>query len=323
MDSTLILNGRLGNPDDEHRREIESVPGFRCIYRPDDRWLEREIESVVAVCGSLGESWLPRAPRLAWVQLQGAGAEGAIRHYRSRPDLILTNASGVHAIPIAEHLLAMIFALARRLPEFFGLQAKATWDRSIGNRTFEITGRRVLVVGYGAIGQVFAERALALGMKVDAIRRSPGRQQHDDLDRSIRLSGIDALSELLPDADFVVNLLPHTEATDTLFDATTLDLMRASAFFLNAGRGKTVDEPALIDALRSGKIAGAGLDVFADEPLEPDSPLWHMERVIVTPHISGLTPEYDRRLVTILVDNMNRFKRGVELTNTIDRNLGY
>lgn len=289
------------------------------IYRPDDVWLLKNIREVEVVFGWFGERFITNATALTWLQLQGAGPEEALKTFRDRPDVIITNASGVHAVPIAEHFLSMIFAFARKLPDFYRQQLSKDWNRDTADSMTEVAGKHALVVGYGAIGRVFAEKAAALGMSVTGIKRTGGSETDGD----ISIASPNALLDLLPAADYVVNILPYTTESDRMFGADEFAAMKSTACFFNAGRGKTVDESAMIHALQSGGIAGAGLDVFEIERLPEDSPLWEMENVIITPHIAGLTPKYNERLVEIFIENLGRYLRGNELINRVYHELGY
>ncbi len=317
----VLVNGRFAHPSSEVRERLQAVSGeFALMFGGDSDALGEVIESVEVACGGIPDALVSSAHLLKWVQLQGAGAEGALRRYGRIPGIIITNASGVHGAPIAEHLLALILAFARQLHKSIRNQTRSVWDRSIGEGFFELGGKRVFVAGLGAIGLAFAERAAALGMTVTGLRRQPAADPPAGVSKLFRP---EELAAAVSDADFIVNVLPYTPETRGMFDGVVFAAMKSTAIFLNAGRGKTVDEAALIEALRSGRLAGAGLDVFADEPLPGDSPLWTMEQVIVTPHIAGLSPRYDERLLDIFCENLRRYVRGETLMNVVDPSLGY
>ena len=177
----------------------------------------------------------------------------------------------------------------------------------------------MVLIGVGGIGSHTAEVAHALGMRVIAVRRRPEQETPS----IVRTVGIDQLQNVLPEADFVVNTLPLTGETRNLIGEAQLRAMKPTAYLVNIGRGDTMDEEALVRALQQGRIAGAGLDVFASEPLPPDSPLWEMPNVIVSPHYAGQTNRYDERAMAIFLDNLDRYVRGEPLINVVDKLLGY
>ena len=320
MKRFVVVNGRLADRYEETARRLSAISGeFVAEFGPDDTWMDHHIGEVEIVCGSISPHFVARAGTLRWVQLQGAGVEGVVELYSGRHGVIVTNATGIHGIPMAEHLLGMMLSFAHLLHISIRRGVEKRWDRSICDNLFELSGRHALVVGAGSIGAAFAERASALGMKVSAIRRNPELP----VAGASRVESMESLTECLRDADFVIDLLPATEETERVFGKAEFDAMKSGAYFLNAGRGRTVDESALVEALRSGSIAGAGLDVFEAEPLPADSSLWEMENVILTPHVSGDTPEYSRRLLDIFSENFERYIAGKKLNNTIDLDLGY
>jgi D-2-hydroxyacid dehydrogenase (NADP+) len=261
-----------------------------------------------------------QAPRLGWFQQWEAGIDWmAHRRPFAAPDLVVTTASGIHAVPIAEHVFAMLLAFGRMLPTSFRAQERREWlDRERG-RYFELAGEMLLIVGLGAIGTQVGLLGSALGMRVIGIRHSAG-EPPPGIEHVV---GPDQLAEYLPLARAVVLVLPATPATIGLIGARELRLMRPDAYLINVGRGATVDEPALIQALREGTIAGAGLDVFAEEPLPAHSPLWEMENVIVTAHYAGSTPRYNERAMALFLDNLERLTNGAPLRNVANPERGY
>src|SRR5690606_33393510 len=236
---------------------------------------------IAIAAGGVPHALLSAMPRLRWFQQWGAGADWLLRYPEVQElPFVLTSASGVHAIPISEHILALLFAFARRLPQAFRFQQGRRWGAPDWDHLFELAGKTLLLIGVGAIGARTAQVAAALEMHVIGVRRDPGRTAPGVSE----MHAPDALLDLLPRADFVVLTLPLTPETQTLITARELARMKSSAIIVNIGRGGTIDEPALIDALAAGRIGGAGLDVFAEEPLPADSPLWGMDNVIITCH---------------------------------------
>lgn len=270
--------------------------------------------------GSFPRDLLAQAPNLKWFQQWGAGADWLLKH----PDaaehpFILTNVSGIHAVPISEHILAFMLAFARGLPEAIRDQAQHEWRKADERSVFELSGKTLLLVGVGQIGARTAKLAGALGMRVWGVRHDPSR----GVEHVERMSSSHDLPDLLPEADFIVLTLPLTEETRHMISVDEFDAMKKTAYLINIGRGGTVNEADLIQALQKGEIAGAGLDVFEEEPLPKDSPLWEMENVIVTAHYSGSTPHYDERALEIFLENLRRYGAGEKLTHVVDKGRGY
>lgn len=260
---------------------------------------------------------LSDAPRLRWVQTLTAGADSV-----SFPDLlargiVMTNGSGIHAPNVAEHLLGLMLTFARALPDLMRAQQRHEWLNGV--RQFELLGQTLCVVGLGDIGLALAERASAIGMRVTGVRRRdlPVPSFIDSV------SGLDDMQPLLVEADHIALCLPLTPRTDGLFDAARLASLKPSAYLYNIGRGELIDQDALIDALRSGRLAGAGLDVTTPEPLPADNPLWDLDNVLITSHTSGRSPTRLDRFVDLLLDNMARYQADEPLRNVVDPVEGY
>lgn len=325
---TILIRGELIGPATDKRIEAirSRAPEHRVVVAAHDaRELEVDVEQIEIVFGNLPRELWSSATGLRWLQLQGAGADNLPDEARER-DLSVTNASGVHAEPISDHLLALIYAFARDLPLAIRQQQQHTWNYDRRPEVFEPSGKRVLLLGTGAIGHAFARKAAALGMKVVGIRRNPEaplREEGGDTTCYLRLAGPDALRKELPHADVLVITLPLTAETRGMIGSEELGRLPSHALVLNIGRGAIVDQDALIEALRQGSIGGAGLDVFDPEPLPADSPLWDLENVIVTTHYSGITPRYSERLWEIFLDNLGRYVSGEPLRNVVDTKLGY
>ena len=214
-------------------------------------------------------------------------------------------------IAVAEHAVAMMLALARRLPRHVRDMDERRWQRQPVYQ--ELTGTTVCVVGLGDIGTEIARRCLGLGMKVTGVRRDAARG-HDLVSTVYPL---DRLAEALAEADHVVLAIPATRETEGLLDRAMLATMRPGACLYNVSRGSLVDEGALLDAIEAGHLAGAGLDVFAQEPLPADSPFWELENVIVTPHAAGRSVREFDRLCALFVANLGRYRRGEPLANAV------
>jgi D-2-hydroxyacid dehydrogenase (NADP+) len=263
---------------------------------------------------------IARSPSLRWVQTYGAGVEWLLTpEVVQKAELRITNASGVHAQCIAEHVFGMMLSFARKLHIAERQQLAKSWDpvplrQGLGT----LAGKTLGILGLGAIGKRTAEIGAAFGMRVVGYRRDPSA-----LPGVAHVYGERELERVLAESDYVVNALPLTRVTRNLIGVRELAAMRPHAFFVNIGRGATVDTDALVDALANGKLGGAGLDVTAPEPLPPAHPLWTFENVIITPHYSGAHPGYEEQITSIFVDNLRRYRRGEPLLNLVDKAAGY
>jgi phosphoglycerate dehydrogenase-like enzyme len=266
---------------------------------------------VLAISGLWRNDILDRAPRLRFIQSIGAGTDQFPTAALAERGIRLASARGVNARAVAEHAMALVLALSRRLPEARDNQSRRQWRGMIGDlarREDEVGGKTMVVVGLGQIGGQLARLAKAFDMRVVGLRRDPaaGGGAADTVHPMADFAA------LLPEADFVILACPLTEETENLVDAAALRRMKPSAHLVNVARGRVVDEAALVAALRAGQIAGAGIDVTAIEPLAADSPLWGLEQVLITPHTAGETRRYEDNVIEILRDNLGRLRRGEE-----------
>jgi phosphoglycerate dehydrogenase-like enzyme len=259
---------------------------------------------------------LESAPALRWHHAPNAGVNHIITPKYLERDLILTNGAGIHAIPIAEFVIAYMLSHVKHLPKLHQLQAQHQWQR--GFPTEELHKKTLLIIGAGGIGQEIAVRAQAFGMRVFGSRRHPQPVANFD-----KVVGTDEWQNLLPEVDFVVIATPLTKETKGLINEEILRLMRPNAYLINIARGAIVDEPALIKALQAGWIAGAALDTVFTEPLPPDSPLWTLSNVFITPHCSGHSPTVKERSLALFLDNLTRYRHGQPLRNVVDKYAGY
>lgn len=292
------------------------------VLPPDALHPEVLAQAEVMVCGHFAQEWLPQSRRLRWIQFLGAGIEGSLFPELLASDIILTNASGVHAIPIAEHVFGMMLMFARGLHRCVRQQMHAEWNRDgFREQVRELHGATLGVVGLGAIGATVAERGKAFGMRVLATRRHP-QQRPEYVDVLLPSS---RLPELLRESEYVVLCVPLTRETRHLIGEAELRQMRCDSILINISRGAVVDQPALVRALQEGWIAGAGLDVFDPEPLPTDSPLWHLPNVIISPHVSGVTPYYGVRAAEIFLHNLHAFLADdlASMVNVVDQQEGY
>jgi len=264
---------------------------------------------VLVVSGLWRNDLVAMAPRLKFIQSIGAGTDQFDREVLRGRGIRLASAAGVNARAVSEHAMSLILALARRLPEARDNQAKKFWRGMIGDlgqREDELEGKTLVIVGLGRIGGRLAQIARAFDMRVIGVRRDPtgGKGAADEV------HALSALPGLLPAADFVALTCPLTAETTNLIDAAALAAMQRSAYLINCARGKVVDEPALVAALRAGTIAGAGIDVTWEEPLPADSPLWEAPNAFITPHTAGETRRYEDNVLDILLENLGRQWRG-------------
>ncbi len=258
------------------------------------------------------------APRLRWIQLTSAGADRLLDSGFIEGGITVTTVSGLHATPIGEYVLCVMLMFAKGAPRFMRAQARHEWLRYLPS---ELRGKTVGVVGMGHIGEEVARLSKAFGCRVLATKRSltpaSSNEHADELLPAARLP------LLLGESDYVVIAVPLTSETRALIGARELAAMKPGAVLVNIARGAVVDEAALVAALRDGRIAGAALDVFEQEPLPPESPLWDLENVVLSPHISGGTEIYNERAVDIFADNLRHYLRGEPLRNIVDPARGY
>ncbi|MBE1537421.1 D-2-hydroxyacid dehydrogenase [Actinomadura algeriensis] len=255
-----------------------------------------------------------RTPR--WVHIASAGVDKLMFPGLTGSDTVLTNSRGVFDEPIAEYVLGLVLSFAKDLHGTVRLQGERRWRH---RETERITGKRALVVGTGPIGRAIARGFAAAGLRVSGAGRT-ARTGDPDFGTVHATAG---LAAALAEADYVVLAAPLTEQTRGMIDAAALARMRPSARLINVGRGPLVVQDDLVAALRDGRIAGAALDVFEEEPLPEKSPLWELPNVIVSPHMSGDTVGWRDELVELFVDNFDRFATGRPLRNIVDKRLGY
>ncbi len=256
-----------------------------------------------------------RAPALRWVHVAGAGVDAVMTAEIASSDVVVTNARGVFNRSIAETVVAMMLVFVKDMLTTMALQAQRTW---LHRDTEMLAGQTALIVGAGEIGRAIGRSLEALGVDVTGVATS---ERYDEDLGPVRSA--EDLDSLLPRADFVILVLPLTDLTRGIIGPEQLALMKTTARLINVGRGQLVDEPALIAALRSGSIAGAGLDVFQTEPLPSASPLWAMPNVIVSPHMSADFYGWLQALANQFFDNLDRWLDGQPLRNVVDKKLGY
>jgi phosphoglycerate dehydrogenase-like enzyme len=260
---------------------------------------------------------------LRWAHSAAAGVGGSLYPEMVESGVVLTNSAKVHAEPIADTVLAMMLHFARGLDWAVRAQAERRWGKepfeAADAPVRELSEGTVGLLGLGGIGEAVARRALALGMRVAALRRSSA-----DAPQGVEvLTGDGALDRLLSISDYLVVTVPRTRETEGMVGARELALLPRGAVVVNVSRGGIVDEDALADALSTGALRGAGLDVFATEPLPPSSPLWGLPNALLLPHVSGTSHRFWRRETDLIVANLRRYLAGERLLNTVDKHAGY
>jgi len=318
---TPILSARYRARDLE--RIAAAAPGSRLVGVSGEGLADGSLDDVeVLLSGFLGpralERIVARSPSLRWIHSASAGVERVSVLARGRSGIVVTNARGVFSRPVAEYVAMMVLAVCRRLPQLTELQRERTWQPLEGRELRDVT---VGVVGLGSMGREVAVLAATLGARVVATRR---RAEGDAVPPGVELlGGSEALPALLAAADFVVLAVPLTPETDGLIGPDEIDAMRPDAWLVNVSRGRLIDEAALERGLRDGRLGGAVLDAFRDEPLSPASPFWAMANVVVTPHTSWSTDRVLDRSIELFCENLGRYRRGEPLANVVDTEAGY
>lgn len=298
----------------------------------DETWRKTEI---LFTSGS----YLPpieKVPNLRWLHSSFAGVESILSNpLLTLPGLLVTNSSGVAISQMGEYVIMMLLNLGHKLPQMNQAQREKRWieDKQVNLIPKELRGSTVGIVGYGSIGrevarQLYAYGATVLASKRDAMHPEDTGYTPEGLGDPLgnyfhRLYPNEGLPGMLRDCDFVVLTLPHTRETECLFDKEMFEAMKPGSYFINVSRGQLVDEGALIEALNSGHLAGAALDVFTEEPLPPDSPLWTQPNMIITPHISAYSTNMLNQVVDLFIENLKRYLMDEPLYNLVNLEQGY
>jgi phosphoglycerate dehydrogenase-like enzyme len=307
------------------QRLAQQYPGLQIAHRDSYEGIEAELrDAEVVFTISLRPDQFAAAPTLRWIHTPSAAVHQMLFPELINSSVILTNSREVHGPVVAEHVVALMFALAKKIPQSVLLQQERIWGQEIiwneGQRPHEIAGATLGLIGVGSIGGRVARMAASLGMRVIAVREHPEKGTPDGVEQVFPLSELD---QLLVQSDFVVIAAPLLAATERLINADRLARMKPSAYLINVGRGPQVDQAALVEALRSGQIAGAALDVFDREPLAADSPLWNLDNLLITPHTAGLTSKLWQRHYELFSENLRRYTAGEPLLSVVDKHKGY
>jgi len=302
--------------EDEYMQQIHDLGVETVVVKSEGEVLD-EIGDADAYFGRMTPEILAKAEKLRWVQATSAGLDGYYFPELRESDLTVTNIRGIYSDVIADHVFAMVMAFARGLHHYVRNQSRGKWEK--GAPVIHLAGTTLGVVGLGGIGLAVAERGPTFGMRVVGMDPAP-KGKPDFIER---IYSPDELPEMVAESDFVVICVPHTADTEGLFNTEMFGAMKDTAILINIGRGMVVQLDALADALRSGQIGGAGLDVYEKEPLPEGHALWAMENVILTPHVAGISPEIDKRRKALIVENVRRFCAGEALLNVVDNKKGY
>ncbi len=309
---TILVRGTPSG--DEHLQISAAYPEAQVIAAEGEEFL-RQLPEADIVWGALRPSQIPLGKKLRLIQVLSAGVDHMLSPELMASEALLCTTSGMHQETIGEHVLGLMLCLVRKFPAHVLNQREREWRPCEPELLY---GQTIGILGFGAIGQALGRRAKAMGMKVIGIRRHPAPSPYAD-----EVLPECELDRVLPLVMHLVVALPLTPSTDLVVTRERLALLPAGAYFYNIARGKIVDEVALTELLHSGHLAGAGLDVFAEEPLPKENPLWSMPNVLITPHCAGSLPNYRERALEIFLENLRRLYLGRPLLNTVDKRAGY
>jgi len=300
------------------KSKLDKKNGITFLQIGNDDDLKTKIDSLdILVAYKINEKIFSHSSKtLKWVHLGSAGIEQSLFPEILKSKTIITNASGIHAGPVSEFVMGMILYFSKQFlgcEKFKSNQKWAQWE--LAKKTIQLKNKTIGIIGFGEIGKSIAQKAKAFDMKVIATRRLQKKIENKKIvDELIPLS---ELTYLLKNSDYIVVACPLTPLTNGMISKAELGKMKSSAFIINIARGAIIDESALIHALKENKIAGAGLDVFENEPLDKDSPLFELDNVFLSPHISGNFPEYQHDVVVQFAENLNRYLSGKSLKNRV------
>lgn len=315
----IVFTAKISERHQEVLRQQFGQVSFSFFATKEEAGLELESADVLVTYGEdLTEGHIKQYKNLKWIQVLTAGVDKMPLSYLAQSSILLTNVKGIHKIPMAEYTFAAMLQVARNLNEAFQKQQSKKWDNRL--RVDELYEKNLGIIGVGAIGEEIARRAHVFGMNVLGVTRS-GR----DNSFCEKMFTPDRLNQFLPLCDYVVVIVPSTRETFHLIGKDELNSMKSTAVLINIARGSVVDEEALLLHLKEEKIKGAVLDVFSEEPLAENSPLWEMDNCIVTPHVSGRSPRYMERALGVFRENLEQYQRGdfTKLKNIVDCMKGY
>ena len=317
---TLLV---LGKPDDPVVQRVYQVGSDVHIkIAKTSAELTPECDSAPVLLNWLGgaefNQLVAAAPRLEWIHTRHAGVDAALTPAMLANSAVFTNGSGVFSQSLGEFVIAGALYFAKDFPRMLRSKAEHRWQPF---HVEELSRQTIGIIGYGDIGQAIARRARAFGMRVLAVRRDPSPRPGDE--HAHMVQGIDHLHEMLAQCDYVVVAAPLTAQTRHMVGAAEFNVMKPTAIIMNVGRGPVIDEAAMVESLRSGRIRGAWLDVFEVEPLPADSPLWSMENVFLSPHTADQTHYWMNDAMDFFLAQFARWRRGEPLHNIVDKHKGY
>jgi phosphoglycerate dehydrogenase-like enzyme len=316
--------GQWNAPDWFPRKLEQEFPQVHVVNLPDYKHVDEEIvDAEIVMAWSIRPEQIMAAKKLRWIYSPAAAVNQLMFPELINSDIVITNASEVHGPVVAEHVIALIFALAKKIPGSVRLQKNHVWGQQILwdeiPRVREVAGATIGLVGLGSIGRAVVKSAKALGMKVIAVREHPEKGSEG----ADAVYGPSQIDEVFRRGDYIVLAAPVTDSTTAIASAERLALMKRDACLINVGRGQLVDEAALAIALREKKLGGAALDVFSKEPLPTDSPLWDVPNLLITPHTAALTDKLWDRHYALFSENLRRYSSGEALLGVVDKRGGY
>lgn len=315
---TIIVISKL--PENLQQQLIQHFPEQTFIFSQDVETIKANLEQAEVIVGSgsqVLEDYIKLAPNLKWIMSFSAGVDKLPQKLIAERGIMVTNARGVYKKPMAEYTISMLLQVYRREKTLIKNENNRIWEQISGIQ--EISGRTMVIVGAGAIGQEIARLAKAFDITTYGVSRSGQKREYFDENVSIK-----ELDQVLPKADFVVSVLPGTEETNNLFTKKQFEIMKQEAVFVNIGRGNSVNEQDLLTAIQEKQIAHVILDVFKEEPLPSDHPFWEEENITITPHLSAASPRNRERIFNVFTQNLEKFIKGDEaLINQVDILRGY
>jgi phosphoglycerate dehydrogenase-like enzyme len=317
MKKRVLITHRIG------RSQLEKIKSKLndlaiIIFDPERERINEFIGDIEIIFGDISREYVLKAEKLRWIHIGYAGVDMILYPEIVNSDIIVTCSKGIHHFHMTEFLFGMILTLTRKFSKIYENQKRKFWDKRVAREFELLNGKTMGILGLGNIGRQIAKVSKSFGMYVIGMKRTMSSVENVD-----EVVTRENLEHLLRNSDFIVAVLPLTEETYHLIGEKEFNAMERKPYFFNIGRGAVVDEKALINALKEGKIRGAGLDVFEEEPLPQDSPLWEMENVLITPHIAGLFPGYWEEPTNLFIENFKRYINGEKLLNVVDKVAGY
>lgn len=309
---------------DTHIEKIRSAfPGSDIHFFPGDHTVTEHQRECTVYLGLPTREEIHASPKLMFIQAGYAGVDALPAEVLRDPEIIIASAKGIHNTQMSELFFAMVLYCGRNMPAWDVQKRRREWNKEPVKQSFFLGGKTLCIVGYGTIGKKIAMIAQTFDMRVTGVRSRVHPDERTTDPFTDEVIPTDELQEILPDSDIVLNLLPLTPSTKNFFNGERFGMMKNGSMFVNLGRGGTVVDTALIKIIDRGVLRCAALDVFREEPLPGDHPFWNHPRILMTPHIGGLMPDYWGAVADIFIENMKRFNKGAELLNVVDKDKGY